>query len=83
MADFVATVVQEDGRIARERIAKYGIACDLKDGNIFTAFTAAQMSGLEAKRTLWRRSGHDHHLPQPAEQPLHASRRLRCHRRQL
>ena len=31
-ADFVATVVQEGGRIIRERVARYGIACDLKDG---------------------------------------------------
>ena len=26
-------------RIIRERVAKYAIACDLKDGNVFTAFT--------------------------------------------
>ena len=33
-------VVQEGGRIIRERVARYGIACDLKDGNLFAAFTA-------------------------------------------
>ena len=53
-----ATVVQEGGRIIRERVASYGIACDLKDGNIFTAFTAKQMRELEAKQALWRRHGH-------------------------
>ena len=57
--DFVATVVQEGGAIIRERVARYGIACDLKDGNLFTAFTAKQMKELEAKQALWRRHGID------------------------
>lgn len=52
-------MVQEGGEIIRERIARYGIACDLKDGNIFTAFTPRQMQELEAKQALWRRHGHD------------------------
>lgn len=58
-ADFVATVVQEGGQIIRERVARYAIACDLKDGNIFTAFTAKQMKELEEKQALWRRHGID------------------------
>lgn len=58
-ADFVATVVQEGGQIIRERVARYDIACDLKDGNIFTAFTAKQMKELEEKQALWRRHGID------------------------
>lgn len=58
-ADFVATVVQEGGRIIRERVARYGIACDLKEGNLFTAFTARQMKELEEKQALWRRHGID------------------------
>ncbi len=59
VADFVATVVQEGGRIIRERVARYGIACDLKEGNLFTAFSAKQMRELEDKQALWRRHGHD------------------------
>jgi gamma-glutamylputrescine oxidase len=59
VADFVATVVQEGGQIIRDRVARYGIRCDLKDGNIFTAFTAKQMRELEARQALWRRHGHD------------------------
>ena len=59
VADFVGTLVQEGGRIIRERIARYGIECDLKDGNVFAAFTDRQMRDLEAVRTLWRRHGHD------------------------
>ena len=58
-ADFVGTVVQEGGRIIRERVARYAIRCDLKDGNIFTAFTPKQMKELEDKQALWRRHGMD------------------------
>ena len=58
-ADFVATVVQEGGRIIRERVARYGIACDLKEGNLFAALTARQMRELEAKQALWRSHGID------------------------
>ena len=48
VADFVGTLVQEGGRIIRERVAKYAIACDLKPGNVFAAFTPKQMRALEA-----------------------------------
>ncbi|WP_424931304.1 NAD(P)/FAD-dependent oxidoreductase [Amaricoccus macauensis] len=58
-ADFVGTVVQAGNELIRHRIRKYDISCDLKEGNIFTAFTAAHMRGLEAKQALWRRHGHD------------------------
>jgi gamma-glutamylputrescine oxidase len=58
-AAFVATVVQEGGRIIRERVARYGIDCDLKEGQLFTAFTARQMRELEEKQALWRRHGID------------------------
>ncbi|MBB5222039.1 gamma-glutamylputrescine oxidase [Amaricoccus macauensis] len=58
-ASFVATVVQEGGRIIRDRVARYGIACNLKEGNLFTAFTARQMRELEAKQALWRQHGID------------------------
>lgn len=58
-ADFIATVVQEGGRIIRERVARYGIRCDLKDGNLFAAFSAGQMRALEAKQALWRGHGID------------------------
>jgi gamma-glutamylputrescine oxidase len=58
-ADFVATVVQEGGALIRARVAKYGIDCDLKNGNVFAAFTAKQMQELEAKQSLWRRYGID------------------------
>ena len=58
-ADFVATVVQEGGRIVRDRVSRHGIDCDLKDGNLFTAFSPRQMRELEAKQALWRNHGID------------------------
>jgi gamma-glutamylputrescine oxidase len=58
-AAFVAGVVQEGGAIIRERVARYGISCDLKDGNVFAAFHDAHLRELEAKQALWRRHGHD------------------------
>lgn len=58
-AGFAATLVQEGGTIIRERVAKYGIACDLKDGSLFAAFTPRQIRALEAKQALWRGHGHD------------------------
>ena len=49
----------EGGRIIRERIARYRIACDLKDGGVFAALTDKQMQHLEAQKRLWERYGHD------------------------
>lgn len=61
VADFVGGVVQEGGRVIRERVAKYAIQCDLKDGAIFAAFNDKQMRELEAKKALWKRHGMDEH----------------------
>jgi gamma-glutamylputrescine oxidase len=61
VADFVGTMVQEGGRLIRERVAKYNIACDLKDGNVFAAFTNKQMDELAAMKALWQRHGMDDH----------------------
>ena len=58
-AAFVATVVQEGGQIIRDRVARYGIACDLRDGQLFAALTARHVRELAAKQALWRRHGLD------------------------
>lgn len=58
-AGFVASLVQEGGEIIRERIARYGIDCDLRAGNLFAALTPAHMRGLAEKQALWRRHGLD------------------------
>jgi len=48
----------EGGRIIRERVAKYNIQCDLKDGGVFAAFNDKQMGHLESQKKLWERYGH-------------------------
>lgn len=48
----------EGARIIRERVDKYQIRCDLKDGGIFAALTPKQMAHLEAQKNLWERYGH-------------------------
>lgn len=61
VADFVGTLAQEGGRLIRDRVARYAIDCDLKDGNIFAAFNVRQVRELEEKQALWRRHGMDAH----------------------
>lgn len=48
----------EGGQIIRERVAKYGIDCDLVDGGFFAAFTQKQIQEMEANKTHWEKHGH-------------------------
>ncbi|WP_044874607.1 FAD-binding oxidoreductase [Pseudomonas sp. LFM046] len=57
-AQLMADMAFEGGRIIRDRIKKYDIKCDLKDGGVFAAFTKKQMGHLEAQKKLWERFGH-------------------------
>ncbi|GHA91422.1 NAD(P)/FAD-dependent oxidoreductase [Modicisalibacter luteus] len=50
----------EGNRIIRERIARYAIACDLKEGNLFAACNAKQMKALVEHKALWERFGNEH-----------------------
>lgn len=54
---FFGTLIHEGGDIIRDRVARYGIACDLKAGNLFAALTSRHMRDLEAKAVLWDRLG--------------------------
>jgi gamma-glutamylputrescine oxidase len=58
---FVGGLVQEGAGIIYDWVARYGIECDLKRGNIYAAYTPAHMQALEAKQTLWRSHGMDDH----------------------
>ncbi|QEY63810.1 FAD-binding oxidoreductase [Metapseudomonas lalkuanensis] len=58
-AKLMADMAFEGGRIIRDRIQKYNIQCDLKDGGVFAAFTKKQMGHLEAQKKLWERFGHN------------------------
>lgn len=57
-AQLLGQMAFEGGRIIRERIAKYNIQCDLKDGGVFAAITHKQMGHLESQKKLWERYGH-------------------------
>ncbi|MFD2251393.1 gamma-glutamylputrescine oxidase [Pseudochelatococcus lubricantis] len=49
----------EGGDIIRERIEKYGIACDYRPTNVFAAFNAKQLRELAHVRDHWAGFGHD------------------------
>ncbi len=57
-AKLMGEMAFEGGRIIRDRIKKYDIKCDLKDGGVFAAFTSKQMDHLESQKKLWERFGH-------------------------
>lgn len=57
-AQLLGQMAFEGGRIIRERIAKYNIQCDLKDGGVFAANTPKHMKHLESQKKLWERYGH-------------------------
>ena len=57
-AKLLGDMAFEGGRIIRERIKKYDIQCDLKDGGVFAANTAKHMKHLESQKKLWERYGH-------------------------
>ena len=58
-AGAVGAMLTEGSQIIRERIDRYDIQCDLKNGSIFAAFTAKQLRGLESRVQRWRDAGHD------------------------
>ena len=58
---FIGGLVTEGGKTIRRIIADHGISCDLKDGNIFTAYNSAHMRDFEGKQALWRKFGMDDH----------------------
>jgi len=60
-ASFVGSLLQEGAGIIYDRVARYGIQCDLKRGNIYAAYTPRHMEELRAKKELWARHGMDDH----------------------
>ncbi len=57
-AEAIGPLLFEGAEIIRERVAKYAIACDLKPGNLFMAYTRKQMAALERRKDVWERYGH-------------------------
>ena len=57
-AQLLGQMAFEGGKIIRERVAKYQIQCDLKDGGVFAALNSKHMDHLESQKRLWERYGH-------------------------
>lgn len=60
-ANFVGGMLTRGNQIIRRIIADYAIDCDLKEKNIYTAYTQKHMQELQAKKTLWESHGMDSH----------------------
>lgn len=58
VAEPLARMMFEGAQVIRERVATYGIACDLKDGGIFAAINPGKTRGLVEQKTLWEQWGH-------------------------
>ncbi len=57
-AQMMGEMAFEGARIIRDRVSRYQIQCDLKDGGVFAALTHKQMGHLESQKRLWERYGH-------------------------
>jgi gamma-glutamylputrescine oxidase len=57
VAQALGAMAFEGGKIIRERVAKYGIRCDLKNGGVFAAITNKQFKHLESHKALWEKYG--------------------------
>lgn len=68
-AKLIGQMAFEGGKIIRERVARYNIQCDLKDGGAFAALSQKQMHHLEAQKALWERYGY-HQLELVDEQGI-------------
>lgn len=58
-AKLIGDMAFEGNGIIRERIERYNIQCDLKNGGVFAAFNAKQMRHLESQQKLWASYGYD------------------------
>ncbi len=57
-AQALGAMAFEGAQIIRERVARYGIACDLKDGGVYAAKTGRKVKELEEHKALWEQYGH-------------------------
>lgn len=57
-AEPLGRMMFEGAQIIRERVAKYAIDCDLKNGGVYAAITKAKVHGLREQKALWEKWGH-------------------------
>jgi gamma-glutamylputrescine oxidase len=58
VAEPLGRMMFEGAQVLRERVAKYKIDCDLKNGGIFAAVNPSKAKGLAEQKALWERWGH-------------------------
>lgn len=58
VAEPLGKMMFEGAQIIRERVAKYNIQCDLKNGGVYAAMTKRKVHQLQEHKTLWERWGH-------------------------
>ena len=54
----LAEMMFEGAQIIRERVAKYHIDCDLKNGGVYAALSKRKVKALEEQKALWEKWGH-------------------------
>lgn len=54
----IGAMAREGGDIIRDRVAQYGIQCDLKPGGIFAAINHSQLRGLAHHVKTWNEFGY-------------------------
>lgn len=55
VANAMGKMAFEGARIIRERVAKYNIDCDLKNGGVYAAKTRKKIEGLREHKALWEK----------------------------
>ncbi|AZP13940.1 MULTISPECIES: NAD(P)/FAD-dependent oxidoreductase [Undibacterium] len=65
----LAEMMFEGAQIIRDRVAKYNIKCDLKDGGVYAALSKKKVKALEEQKELWEKWGHKNLslIDQPSE----------------
>ncbi len=57
MARPLGEMMMEGAKVIRERIAKYNISCDLKNGGVYAAMTPKKVKQLHEHKELWEKWG--------------------------
>jgi gamma-glutamylputrescine oxidase len=57
MAKPLGEMMMEGAKVIRERIAKYNISCDLKNGGVYAAMTPKKVRQLHEHKELWEKWG--------------------------
>jgi len=60
VAEPLGRMMHEGAEIIRQRVAKYNIACDLKNGGVYAALSKKKVHGLVEQKQLWEKWGNQH-----------------------